>query len=342
MTPLQRLVSTAQGLPTDRIPAFCNVIDQGAAELGLSLREYYSRGEYVAEGQLRLQKKYGHDNLWSLFYVGKEAELLGCRHIIYADNGPPNVGEMIVKNPADIDRLQIPDDILTHAGFAEIRSCLDILGRESAGRFPICAYITSSVTLPAVLMGMEKWFDLLMNGPVELRDAWLEKCSDFFRKEVAAYRRAGATVLIYANPFGSLDFISQKFFDDVTIPWMKRDLEGGTDGIVYYCGGARMNPVIDQVINETGIGTFYLSPLDSVAEGKRIVNGRALCGGVINDIQLIDWTPARVRAEVRQMLADGMPGGRFFFGTIVMPLAVPPDNIRAMIDAVKEFGAGNG
>jgi uroporphyrinogen decarboxylase len=342
ISPLNRLIMTAQGDSTDRIPVFCNLIDQGAAEMGMTLKKYYSKGEHVAEGQLRLQRKYGHDNLWSLFYVGKEAELLGCRRIIYADDGPPNVGEMVIRSPEDIHRLKVPDDIFSHPGFSETRICLDILRRESAGRYPICAYITSSMTLPAILMGMEKWFDLLMNGPADLRDELLIKCNNFFRKEISAYRQAGANVLVYANPFGSMDFIPMKFFRELSLPWIKRDLdEGGTDGVVYYCGGARMNQVIDQVITETGIGTFYLSPLDDIAEGKQIIDGRALCAGVINDIPIIDWTPDQVRDEVRRMLEAGMPGGKFFFGTIVMPMAVPEENIRAMIDAVKEYGVFN-
>ena len=343
MTPMERLIAVAGGGQADCIPLFCNLIDQGSRELGLSPREYFSRGEYVAEAQLRMRERFGYDNLWSLFYVGKEAELLGCRTIIYADDGPPNVGEMVIRTLDDIPKLQIPDDIAGHPAFAEVRSCLRILRREAGGRYPICAYITSSMTMPAILMGMEKWIDLLMNGPVSARDELLEKCSLLFQRQIAAYRSEGADVLIYSNPFGSLDFIPRRFFEELSIPWMKKDLaEGGTSGVVYYCGGARLNSVIDRVINETGIATYYLSPLDDISEGKRIIAGRALCGGVINDIQLIDQTPAQVRDEVRRMLTAGMPGGRFFFGTLVMPLAIPEANIRAMIEAVQEFGGSCG
>ena len=77
ITGIERLIAAANGDVLDRIPVFCNQLDQGARELGLSLEEYYSKGEYVAEGQLRMREKYGYDNVWSLFYVGKEAELLG-------------------------------------------------------------------------------------------------------------------------------------------------------------------------------------------------------------------------------------------------------------------------
>ena len=50
---------------------------------------------------------------------------------------------------------------------------------------------------------------------------------------------------------------------------MERDLgPGGTAGMVYYCGSARFNNVIEAVIDRLGIGVFYLSPMDDIAEGK--------------------------------------------------------------------------
>ncbi len=82
ITAMDRLAAAIKGEKSDRIPVFCNLFDQGAAELGLSLQEYYSNGEYVAEAQLKMLQKYGHDNVWSLFYVGKEAALLGMQNSI--------------------------------------------------------------------------------------------------------------------------------------------------------------------------------------------------------------------------------------------------------------------
>jgi len=339
MTGMERLVAAINGTPADRIPVFCNLLDQGAKELGLSLEEYYASGEHVAEAQLRMREKYGYDCLWSLFYVGKEAELLGCRKMIYAKDGPPNVGEMVIRNYDDIARLQIPDDIASHPAFAEELKCLRMLKEEGGGKYPICAYLTASMTLPAILMGIEKWLQLLMMGPADLRDELLAKCSDFFQKQVAAYRAAGADVLVYSNPFGSTDFIPRKFFNELSLPWMERDLgPGGTTGIVYYCGSARFNDVIEAVIDRLGIGVFYLSPMDDIVEGKRLVAGRGLTCGVINDIMLIDWTRDQVRAEVKRIIEAGKPGGKFLFGTLVMPFAIPEENIRTMLEAAYEFG----
>lgn len=340
ITAMERLVATIKGEPIDRIPVFCNLIDQGARELGMSLKAYFSKGAHVAEGQLRMLEKYGHDNVWSLFYVGKEAELLGCREIIFAENGPPNVEDFIIKSNDDVDRLQVPDDVSSHPVFEEELKCMSILKNEVGGKHPICAYISSSMTIPAMLMGMEKWMELLFFGPAEVRDELLNKCHDFFVKELTAYREAGADVLVYSNPFGSTDTVPMKYFMEHSLPWIEKDIAAvGTEGIVYYCGMSRFNRVMDIVLEKTGIGVYYLSPLDDIAEGKRIIGGRALTCGVINDIQLIDWTPAEVRKEVKRMLDAGMPGGKFLFGTGVMPLDIPEENIRVMLEAALEYGS---
>ena len=141
---MDRLKAAINGEKSDRIPVFCNLLDQGAKELGIAtLKEYYSNGEYVAEGQLKMREKYGYDNVWSLFYVGKEAELLGCQKIIYASDGPPNVEHYVIKSYDDISKLEVPDDITAHPAFAEELKCLQILKREAKGKYPICAYITA-------------------------------------------------------------------------------------------------------------------------------------------------------------------------------------------------------
>jgi len=339
-TSMERLVAAVDGKILDHIPVFCNLLDQGARELGLSIEAYFSNGENVAEAQLRMLEKFGHDNVWSLFYVGKEAELLGCEKIRYAKDGPPNVEDFIIKSYDDIYKLQVPDDISALPAFAETAKCLKTLKREVGGKVPICAYLTASMSLPAILMSMEKWMELLMIGDTAVRDLLLEKCSDFFRKEIEAYRKAGADILVYADPYGSTDIIPMRLFQELSLKWMKRDLEaGGLNGVVYYVGGARLNSVADQVIREVGIQTYYPGPLEDIGESMRIINGRALCAGVINDIRLIDWTPAEVRAEVKRIVQGGLRvGHKFFFGTVVMPYGIPEENIMAMIAAAKEFG----
>ncbi|CAG0954706.1 partial uroporphyrinogen decarboxylase, partial [Anaerolineae bacterium] len=272
ITGMDRLVAAINGSTCDRIPVFCNLLDQGAIELGISLEEYYTYGDYVAEAQIRMREKYGHDNVWSLFYVGKEAELLGCKKIMFAKDGPPNVEDFVIKTYDDIHKLEIPDDVSAHPAFEEGLKCLRILRKQVGGTYPICAYITASMALPALLMGMDKWMELLFMGPVAVRDELLNKCHDFFAKEMLAYRQASADVLIYSNPFGSTDLVPVKYFMEHALPWIEKDIRAvGTQGVVYYCGMARFNKVIDIVLERTGIGVYYLSPLDDLGQGIKII-----------------------------------------------------------------------
>ena len=340
MTPIDILIAAANGTPAPRIPIFCNLLDHGPRELGMKQKDYYANGEFVAAGQLKMRARYGQDNVWSLFYVGKEAELLGCQEILFSEDGPPNVADFVIKDYDDIAKLEVPDDITAHPAWAETAKCLRILRDEVGATHPICAYVTASTTLPSLLMGMDKWMELLLTGPADVRDMLLEKCTAFFQKEVAAYRAAGANVLVYSTPFGSTSFVGMKRFKEFSMPWMKRDLApGGVGNITYYCGMAPFNSVIQQVIDELKIGTYYISPLADLAEAKAIVGNQGLTCGVIDDIKMIHWTPEQTRAEVKRMCDIGVPGGHFLFGTGVMPLAVPEANIRAMIDAAMEFGS---
>ena len=343
MTPLEILTAAVKGEPAPRIPVFCNLLDQGARELGMRQQEYYASGEHVAEGQLKMRARYGHDNVWSLFYVGKEAELLGCKEILYADDGAPNVADFVIKNYDDIARLEVPADITAHPAWAETATCLRILREEVGATHPVCAYITASTTMPALLMGMDKWMELLLTGPADVRDELLAKCCDFFQKEIAAYRAAGANVLLYSTPFGSTSFLGMKRFKEFTMPWMKRDLApGGIDNVVYYCGMAPFNNVIEQVVDELNIRLHYISPIADLTEAKSIIARKTpavgLTCGVIDDIKMINWTPQQTDAEVKRLCEIGMAGGHFLFGNGVMPLAVPEANIRAMVDAAFNYG----
>ncbi|HTY99705.1 MAG TPA: uroporphyrinogen decarboxylase family protein [Rhodocyclaceae bacterium] len=339
MTPLDILAAAVNGQPAARIPVFCNLLDQGARELGMSQREYYARGENVAEGQLKMLARYGHDNVWSLSYVGVEAEILGCKEILFADDGSPNVADFVIKSWDDIARLEIPADITAHPAWQNTATCLRILRQAVGATHAICAYITASTTLPAILMGMDQWMELLMTGPADLRDELLRKCSDFCAQELAAYRAAGANVLVYSTPFGTTGFVGMKRFREFSLPWMKRDLApGGAAGVVYYCGMTPFNNVIDIVRDELGLGVFYISPLANLAEAKRLLGDQALTCGVIDDIKMIHWTPEQTRAEVKRLIDIGKPGGHFLLGTGVMPLAVPEANILAYLDAAFEYG----
>jgi uroporphyrinogen decarboxylase len=337
---MERFAALMSGQTPDRVPIVCNLLDQGARELGVSLREYYSRGELVAQGQLRMREKYGYDTLLGMFYSALEAEVLGCRTIVYAEDGPPNVGHLVIRTAEDIDTLQLPDDLLSHPRFRELTTCIGILKRESAGRWPVLGVVTASFSLPAMLMGVGQWMDLFLNGDPAVRDRLLGICSQFCSRQITALREAGADLIVYVNPVASATFITPQKSRELALPWVIKDLEEpGTAGVVFFNGGGRINPILADLHSHTGIGAYYLNPFDDIGEARDFLGPQALIAGAINDIRLIDWTEDEIDREVERIMHAGKQAGGFIFGTLLMPFRIPDENIRALVDAAIRHGS---
>lgn len=337
---MERFEALLSGQTPDRVPIICNLLDQGAGELGVSLREYYSRGDLVAEGQLRMREKYGYDTLPGMFYSALEAEIMGCRAIVYAEDGPPNVGHLVIRTPEDIKKLQLPDDLHAHPRFRELATCIGILKRESAGRWPVLGVVTAAFSLPAMLMGIGQWLDLFLNGVHVLRDQLLEKCSQFCSRQITALREAGADLIVYVNPVASATFITPAKSRELALPWTIKDLEQpGPAGVLFFNGGGRINPILADLKAHTGIGAYYLNPFDDINEARAILGPQALIAGAINDIRLIDWSPQEIDCEVERIMRAGKRAGGFIFGTLLMPFRIPEENIRALVDAAIRYGS---
>ena len=339
MNSFERLGSLLTGKLPDRVPVFCNLLEQGAEEMGIKIKEYYSSGSYVAEGQLRLQEKYGYDNLWAFHYTALEAEILGSKHTVFSDEGPPNTGHLVIQSEDDIEKLVIDDALLETGPFRENLKTLEILKREKGGEIPIITSVVGSFSLPPILMGMDRWMQLLYTGSERIKHLLLEKCSDFCILKARALIDSGVDIVAYNNPLGSATFITMQQFEKTALKWVKRDYRGiNSPALIYFNGGGIINPMIDSIIENTGAGSFYINPLDNIAEAKKNIAGRAILAAPVNDIKLINSSEDDIFSEVKRIISSGAEGGGFIFGTLVMPLSIPEKNIHTLIRAAEEYG----
>jgi hypothetical protein len=76
MTSMERVLTTLSHQEPDRVPLFLLATMHGAKELGMSIQEYFSKAENVAEWQIRINKKYGTDCFYKVIYFKK------CRIIL--------------------------------------------------------------------------------------------------------------------------------------------------------------------------------------------------------------------------------------------------------------------
>lgn len=339
MTSRERINALINGSLPDRVPVFCTLLEQGAREMGMSIQEYYSRGEYVAEGQLKLRERYGYDQLWAYHYTALDAEILGSKRTIYSEDGPPNVGHLIIQCEQDIEKLRVDDAIFESPRFMEELKTLEILKREKGGECMILASVTGSQSLPSLLMGIENWMDLLYTGDKSSSRMLLEKCSQYCRKKIKLLFEGGVDLIIYFNPLGSASFVTPGQFLENGMEWVQKDIqENGPDNMVYFNGGGLINPLIDMLIENTGIEAYYINPLDDIIQARKIINGRALLAAPINDIPLIHQADREIEEEVRRIMDEGKGKGGFIFGTLVMPFSIPDHKIEVMLKAAYRYG----
>ncbi|MGM0454302.1 MAG: uroporphyrinogen decarboxylase family protein [Thermodesulfobacteriota bacterium] len=338
-TPKQRFGALRENRLPDRVPVVCNLFEQGAKELGMTIKDYYASGQHVAEGQLKLQEKYGYDNIWSSHYTARDTEMLGAKSTVFVDDGPPNVGHLILRSEADIDRLVIDEALLDTKPFLEELKTVEIVKREKGQTCPVLSTVVGAFSMPPILMGMDKWLDFLLTGPEKARRVLLKKCSDFCIMKMKALFAAGVDMIAYSNPLATTGFLNQQQIESMALEWVERDIKtAGTAGIVYFNGGSAINDVIDAIAERTGVGVFYISPMDNISDARKIIAGRALLASAINDIKLLQWSEARIETEVKQIMEAGKAGGGFIFGTLVMPYAISDDKIKTMLESAYYWG----
>lgn len=64
MTSMQRVLTALNYKEPYRVPLFLLLTMHGARELGMSIKEYFSKAENVVEGQLLMLEKYQYDCLY--------------------------------------------------------------------------------------------------------------------------------------------------------------------------------------------------------------------------------------------------------------------------------------
>ncbi|MGM0454364.1 MAG: uroporphyrinogen decarboxylase family protein, partial [Thermodesulfobacteriota bacterium] len=151
MTPMERVMTTLAFNEPDRVPFFLMLTMHGARALGMSIRKYFSKPEYVVEGQLRLQKRYGHDCLNGFFYAPLEVEAWGGE-VIYSENGPPNAGRPIISDPESIARIE-PPAAAKNPCLEKVLAAIRGLKTASRGEVPIIGVVMSPFSLPVMQMG---------------------------------------------------------------------------------------------------------------------------------------------------------------------------------------------
>ncbi len=335
MTPMERVNVTLGSKEPDRAPLFLFFTIYGAKELGLSIREYFSRPEYVARGQMHLYRKFGGDCLNSFRYAAAEVEAWGG-DVIFSDDGSPNAGRPPIRSAGDIESADVPA-IEESQSLLFCLQTIDLLKREVGNDVPILGSVISPFSLPILQMGFAGYIELLYNEP-DLFRTLMKKSEEFCIRWANAQIEVGAAVISYFDPLASPDMIPRDLYRRTGLVVAKRTIPRIKGAVATGLASARALPVIDDMA-ETGSVGINVSTLDDLAAVKERCTGRFTVLGNLNAIAMCRWTPAEAETEVKKAIAAGSGGGFILsdnHGEI--PWQVPESVLLALSAAVRKWG----
>jgi uroporphyrinogen decarboxylase len=336
MTSLQRVLTTLEHKEPDRVPFFWPVTMHGAKELGMSIKEYFSKADNVVEGQLCLRAKYGHDFIYGIFYAPIEVEAWGGEVIFY-DDGPANSGRPFIRQPDEIKRLK-PPRIKESACLVRVLRTIEMLKAKVGDDAPIVGVVVSPFSLPVMQMGFGAYIELMYEQP-ELFARLMKVNEEFCVAWANAQLEAGATAIGYFDPVSSTTITSRERYLKTGFQVARRTLARIKGPTATHLASGRCLPIVDDVA-QTGSAIIGTSALEDLAEVKAACRGKLAILGNLNGIEMRHWTPEQAEAAVKDAIAKAGPGGGFIHSDNhgEIPWQVPEEVLLALSESAHRWG----
>lgn len=336
MTSMERVLTTLGHNEPDRVPQFLLLTMHGAKELGVSIKEYFSNPEYVAEGQLRLMKKFRNDCLYAFFYAPLEVEAFGGE-VIYTDDGPPNSGMPVIRNIESINTLQAPKVEETPV-LQKVLRAIEIMKATVQNEVPIIGVVMSPFSLPVMQMGFDKYLDIMHSRP-DLFEKLMQVNEDFCVDWANAQLKAGATAICYFDPVSSTTIIPREKYLETGFQIAKRTIARINGPTATHMASGRCLTIVDDIA-QTGTAVVGTSSLENIDAMKMACKGKLTILGNLNGIEMRTWTAEKATQIVLETIRKAAPGGGFILSDNhgEIPYQVSDEVIFAISDAIHQYG----
>jgi len=337
MTSMQRVLTTLGHKEPDRIPLFLLVTMHGAKELGLSIRDYFSRAEHVADGQIRLRAKYGHDCLYAFFYAPVEVEAWGGE-VIYAPDGPPNSGQPFISNTDMIQGLK-PPNVRATPCLVKVLKAIELMKARVGDECPIIGVVMSPFSIPVMQMGFGPYLDLMAERP-DLFAKLMQVNEDFCVEWANAQLEAGATAICYFDPVSSSTIIPRETYLQTGYLIASRTIAKMKGPTATHMASGRALPILNDIAG-TGTAAVGVSCSESLSDIKTICRGKLSVIGNLNGVEMRRWSVKEAEDKVRECILQAGPGGGYVLSDNhgEIPWSVPEETLMAIGEAVRRFGS---
>ena len=335
MTSRERVLCALRGHTPDRVP-YC--------ETGVSARlmqQIWGQADERADGgidemdargpemELAISESLNRDMVCFRVHppVPAKREVGGDGVVFYGD------GE--IKTLSDVDRLGLPDP----ESDSVWAGAVDLIAR--AGDRAVCLATRVGISPVYLAMGTEDFAIALYENPV-LIEALAARYTDWARRAIRKGCQLGFDYVLTADDlaYRSGPLMSPGMFRELLLPRMRPVADAIDAPRVFHSDGDMTALLPDLVdLGISGFNPVEPEAMDIVAVKREWGSKICLMGNVSVHL-LAAGTPEDIRENVRSLLQKVAPGGGYILSSgNSLASYCRPENVQAMVDALKDMGA---
>ncbi|MCL4472613.1 MAG: uroporphyrinogen decarboxylase family protein [Actinobacteria bacterium] len=335
MNSRERFLAVLAGEMPDRVP-IVPVIDGFFAPkvIGRANDECFAAGACLAEALTAARREFGYDGAVAEMGLGPHPSVLGCP-VEIEGNDVPLVVEAIVGGRDDLERLVMPDP--WSGGKMEP---VERLVEDAAGSYAVIGSVRAPFEYAATVRGLIEFMTDFYRDPGLVRDL-IEAVRPATIAVGKALIKAGVDALVVKDSFASSSMISPEHYREFAFPSERKAIAELAEDIPVILHICRNSMPILADMARTGAAALEIdSPID-LAAAKAAVGRKVALKGNIDAVSVIEKGSAcDVEEAVRAAIAAAGDGGGFILSSgDSIPLSTPPENIAALVEYGRKYGA---
>jgi uroporphyrinogen decarboxylase len=325
MTHWERVRAALTGREVDRLP--------------VSMWRHFYKSETspdsLAKAMLGFQNRFDWDFMKVNPRASYHVEDWGVKTKYNGDNHPGVVATP-VKTPDDWLKLKVLG--INKGALGEQLTSLELIAHELKGQLPFIMTVFTPLSIAGRLIGSEELFLQHLREHTDRVNHALEIITETFINFSRACLDKGASGLFYATTsWATSERLTEEEYSRLAQPYDLKLLDALPPAEFHVLHVCRQHNLL-QVVKNYPVHAFSWDPRGvgnpSLAEGKTMVSGKTVLGGIAQDKSLVEVTPAQLAAEVRGMrIAMGDKGWMLCPGC-TFPPETPEINLRVIRDAV--------
>lgn len=295
---------------------------------GVSFPHAHTDAAAMAELALAGHEILGFDTVMPEYSVHQESAALGC----HVDWGHRDMMPDAKTHPyADFSDIRVPEDILERPSMRVVLDAISILRRHVGGRVAILGKVMGPWTLSYHMAGVENFLRRVGRRDSATVERMLRQLMPVTIAFARAQFQAGADVVTLAD-HATGDLVGPYHYRDYLLPIHKEIVQAvGGPIILHVCGrcGDRL-----ELFAEAGFDAYHFEwQVDARGAVRRVGNRMCLVGNVNNPEVLLMGTPDEVYRQARYAIDAGVG---IIGPECAIPLPTPMENLRAIVEAVRE------